>query len=77
VLREPEVFVGLVGYAYQQVTSDSGQLTLLAGFRSRALGIGQQIGYLFPIGNMQGYPNVKGYDEFDAANRRSGAGIPG
>ena len=67
-----QVFVGLVGYAYQQVTNDSGQNPLLGGMRSRVLGVGPQIGYLFPIGNMQGYLNLKGYGEFDAANRPSG-----
>jgi hypothetical protein len=68
----PQVFVGLVGYAYQQVTDDSGQNPILGGFRSRVLGIGPQIGYLFPVGNMQGYLNLKGYGEFDASNRPSG-----
>ena len=42
------------------------------GMRSRVLGVGPQIGYLFPIGNKQGYLNLKGYGEFDAANRPSG-----
>ena len=67
-----QVFVGLVGYAYQQVTDDSGANPILGAFRSRVLGIGPQIGYLFPVGNMQGYLNLKGYGEFDAANRPSG-----
>ena len=67
-----QVFVGLVGYAYQQVTDDSGQSPILGGFRSRVLGVGPQIGYIFPIGNMHGYLNLKGYGEFDAANRPSG-----
>jgi hypothetical protein len=67
-----QVFVGLVGYAYQQVTDDSGQNAILGGFRSRVFGIGPQIGYLFPVANMQGYLNLKGYGEFDAANRPSG-----
>lgn len=65
-------FVGLVGYAYQQITDDSGQLPILGPFRSRVLGIGPQFGYLFPVGDMQGYLNVKAYGEFDAANRPSG-----
>jgi len=67
-----QVFVGLVGYAYQQVTNDFGQLPILGGMQSRVLGVGPQIGYIFPIGNMQGYLNLKGYGEFDAANRPSG-----
>jgi hypothetical protein len=67
-----QVFVGLVGYAYQQVTDDFGQHPALGGFRSRVIGIGPQIGYLFPVGDMQGYLNLKGYGEFDAANRPAG-----
>src|SRR5580704_730801 len=67
-----QLFVGLVGYAYQQVTDDSGANPILGGFRSRVLGVGPQIGYLFPVGNMQGYLNLKGYGEFDASSRPSG-----
>jgi hypothetical protein len=67
-----QFFVGLVGYAYQQVTPDSGQLPILGDFRSRVFGVGPQIGYIFPIGKLQGYINVKGYGEFDSANRPSG-----
>jgi hypothetical protein len=67
-----QLFVGLVGYAYQQVTDDSGQHPVLGGFRSRVLGVGPQIGFLFPVGDLQGYLNLKGYGEFDADNRPSG-----
>ncbi len=35
-----QFFVGLVGYAYQQVTADSGQHPILGPFKSRVLGIG-------------------------------------
>lgn len=31
-----------------------------------------QVGYLFPVGDMQGYLNLKGYFEFDAAHRPEG-----
>jgi hypothetical protein len=67
-----QVFVGLVGYGYQQITDDFGAHPLLGGFRSRVLGIGPQIGFLFPVGDMQGYLSLKGYGEFEAANRPSG-----
>jgi hypothetical protein len=67
-----QVFVGLVGYAYQQVTDDFGQSPILGGFRSRVLGVGPQIGYIFPVGGMQGFLGAKAYGEFDAANRASG-----
>jgi hypothetical protein len=67
-----QVFVGLVGYGYQQITDDSGANPILGGFRSRVFGIGPQFGYLFPIGDMQGYINVKAYGEFAAENRAAG-----
>ncbi|WP_193760385.1 SphA family protein [Bradyrhizobium yuanmingense] len=67
-----QLFVGLVGYAYQQITDDSGQHPILGGFRSRVVGLGPQIGFLFPVGDMQGYLNLKGYGEFAAENRPAG-----
>jgi hypothetical protein len=67
-----QVFAGFVGYAYQQISDDTGGSPLLGGFRSRVLGVGPQLGYIFPIGDMQGYLNLKAYGEFDAANRPSG-----
>jgi hypothetical protein len=67
-----QIFVGLVGYAYQQVTDDFGQHPILGGFQSRVIGVGPQIGFLFPVGDMQGFLNLKGYGEFDQANRPAG-----
>ena len=67
-----QVFVGLVGYVYQQVTDDFGQNPILGGFQSRVIGVGPQVGFLFPVGDMQGYLNLKGYGEFDQANRPAG-----
>jgi hypothetical protein len=67
-----QVHIGLVGYAYQQITGDSGLGATLGDFKSRVLGIGPQIGYLFPAGHMQGYVNVKGYWEFGAEHRPEG-----
>jgi hypothetical protein len=67
-----QVFVGLAGYAYQQITDDSGQNPILGGFRSRVLGVGPQIGYTFPVGGMQGFLGLRGYGDFDAANRAPG-----
>ncbi|MGF6306283.1 hypothetical protein ABIB82_000297 [Bradyrhizobium sp. i1.8.4] len=67
-----QLFVGLVGYAYQQITDDFGAAPFLGGFRSRVFGAGPQLGYLFPIGDKQGYLNLKGYKEFAAENRPEG-----
>jgi hypothetical protein len=51
---------------------DSGQNPILGGFRSRVFGVGPQIGYSFPVGDMQGSLSLRGYGEFGAANRPSG-----
>ena len=67
-----QFFVGVAGYAYQQITDDSGQNPILGGFRSRVLGVGPQIGYTFPVGNMQGSLGLRAYGEFDAANHAPG-----
>jgi hypothetical protein len=67
-----QVFIGAVGYLYQQLTADTGQSPILGEFKSRVIGIGPQIGFLFPFADMQGYLNLKGYYEFDAENRPSG-----
>ena len=71
-----QVFVGFVGYGYQQITDDFGQNPQLDGFLSRVFGIGPQFGYLFPVGDMQGYVNLKGYGESLPRIGRRG-GIPG
>jgi hypothetical protein len=67
-----QVQVGLVGYFYEQLTGDSGCAPVLCPFESRVIGIGPQIGYIFPVGGMQGYLNLKGYGEFDNENRPAG-----
>jgi hypothetical protein len=64
--------LGIVGYYFQQISDDTGAGATLGGFRSRIAGIGPQIGYLFPVGGMQGYVNLKGYKDFAAENRPEG-----
>ncbi len=64
--------LGLVGYLYQQVSCDGGSGNQAGCFKSRVAGIGPQIGYAFPLGDLQGYVNLKAYKEFDAANRPEG-----
>jgi hypothetical protein len=41
-------------------------------FKTRVAAVGPQIGYLFPVGHMEGYINLKGYQEFAADNRPAG-----
>lgn len=64
--------VGLVGYAYKDIGCDSGSGDRVGCFQSQVLGVGPQIGYIFPIGGMQGYLNLKAYGEFDGSDRPSG-----
>lgn len=68
----PTWHVGVVGYAYQQLTGDSGSGNRLGDFKSRIFGIGPQIGRIFPVGDHQGYLNLKGYKEFGAEHRPEG-----
>lgn len=67
--------IGLVGYAYEQLTPDSGCAPILCPFESRVFGIGRQVGFIFPVGSMQGYINLKAYGEFDNNDRKGG--MPG
>jgi hypothetical protein len=45
---------------------------MFGAFKSSVVGVGPKIGCLFPIEGMQGYLNLKGYDEVYAKNRASG-----
>jgi hypothetical protein len=67
-----QVQVGLVGYVYKEVGCDSGSGDQVGCFQSQVVGIGPQIGFIFPVGNMQGYLNFKAYKEFAAENRPDG-----
>lgn len=67
-----QFFIGAVGYFYQQLTPDRGQSPILGDFKSRVIAVGPQVGFLFPVGDMQGYLNLKAYSEFAAENRPSG-----
>ena len=64
--------IGAVGYVYQQLTADSGGAPVLGDFKSRVFGVGPQVGFVFPIGDLHGYLNLKGYKEFGAENRAEG-----
>jgi hypothetical protein len=62
--------IGLVGYAYKQITCDSGAGNRVGCFESRVFGIGPQLGYVIPLSqHYQGYLNLKGYKEFGEEHR--------
>jgi hypothetical protein len=64
--------VGIAGYAYYQLTADSGGGDRAGTFKSRVAAIGPQIGYLFNIGKNQAYFNLRAYKEYWAQNRVEG-----
>jgi hypothetical protein len=67
-----ELQLGLVGYAYKQISCDTGAGNRLGCFEAQVFGVGPQIGYIIPMGSLQGYLNLKGYKEFEAEHRASG-----
>jgi hypothetical protein len=66
------VHIGVAGYYFQQITNDSGPGATLGGFRGMAVGLGPQVGFLFPVGNLQGYLNLKGLADIETENRPKG-----
>lgn len=68
----PLTHIGVVGYAYHQLSGDSGDGATLGDFRSRVAGIGPQIGHFFAASDRKYYINLKSYYEFDGSNRPSG-----
>jgi hypothetical protein len=64
--------IGVVGYTYNQVTCDSGSGNKVGCFESRVASVGAQLGYTIPMGDIETNVNVRGYQEFAAANRPEG-----
>jgi hypothetical protein len=71
--------IGTVGYIYQQLSCDGGSGDKVGCFESRVLGIGPQVGFIFPMetpfGVKQAYLNIRGYVEFDHQNRAQGGDL--
>ena len=67
-----QLFVGAVGYFYNQISPDSGPGDHVGPFESRVIGIGPQIGFTTSTGPLQAYLNVKAYRELEAIHRPSG-----
>lgn len=66
--------MGLVGYAYQQITADYGRLPILGDFKSCTFGIGPQVGMFFGNSERPAYLNLREYWELDVKNRMEGGG---
>ncbi|TNM64775.1 SphA family protein [Aliirhizobium smilacinae] len=66
---------GLVGYAYQQVTGDSGDGATLGDFKGRAFAIGATVGWNFKVGEMPVSTRIKYFHEFGTRNRAEGDSV--
>jgi hypothetical protein len=67
------VHIGLAGYLFQQISPDSGPGAKLGAFEGRAVGIGPQIGFMFPLGEQySGYLNLRAYRDLETENRPQG-----
>lgn len=66
------LYVGAVGYFYNQLGPDSGPGAPLGGFESKVTAVGPQIGYELDFGEVQADLNLRGYKEFDSQNRSEG-----
>ena len=64
--------VGVAGYAYQQLTGDSGSGATLGPFEGRVFGVGPHIIYNTVIDDRMVIFNFRHYQEFDAQNRFEG-----
>ena len=67
-----QIFVGAVGYFYEQLSPDRGCAPQLCPFESGVIGVGPQVGYNLALGQVQAYINLKAYGEFAAHDRPSG-----
>src|SRR5262249_15715889 len=63
---------GLIGYAYDQVSGDSGSGAKPGPFKGRVAALGGTLGYAFMAGQTPIATRVKVYREFDVANRLEG-----
>jgi hypothetical protein len=70
-----QLFVGAVGYVYQQLTPDQGQRAILGPNESRTRGVGPQIGYNFKVNGTTIYTNLRAYWEFDSYRRLQGHAV--
>lgn len=64
--------IGAIGYAYKQLTDDSGSGAVLGGFRGRVTAVGASLGYDFTIGKLPVSTRVRYYHEVQTVNRFEG-----
>ncbi len=68
----PSFSIGVNGYAYKQITGDSGSGALLGDFKGQVLAFGPAMDYTFHIGHTPVVTNFRYFYEFDVENRLHG-----
>jgi hypothetical protein len=66
------MFVGAVGYFYEQLSADRGSPPAFGQIETGVIGVGPQVGFIFPLGAQQAYLNFKAYKEFENHDRPAG-----
>ena len=69
------ISAGVVGYAYQQLTGDSGGPNQLGGFKGRVFGLGPELGYQLKGAGRTIGMDLRWYHELGARNRIEGNGV--
>ena len=64
--------IGAAGYAYQQLTANSGSGAKLGPFKGRVFGVGPHLVYNTVLMHRPVIFNFRNYQEFDAENRFEG-----
>ena len=64
--------IGMNGYAYKQISGDSGSGAVLGDFKGQVLALGPALDYTFHIGQTPVVTNLRYFYEFDVENRLQG-----
>jgi hypothetical protein len=64
--------IGLNGYAYKQITGDSGSGAVLGPFKGQVFAVGPALDYTFKIGQLPVATNLRYFYEFGVDNRLKG-----
>jgi hypothetical protein len=66
------LLIGVAGYAYQQITKDSGTGATLGPLKGRTYGVGPALSYSFLAGTVPTSLSIRHYQEFGVENRFKG-----
>ena len=67
--------IGVHGYAYKQISDDSGSGAKLGPFRGQAFAVGPAVDFTFKVGNTPIVTNLRWLHEFGVENRMKGDAV--